>query len=46
MVGLLIWVFTVDIQLSFCCESCEVSILVGMTMQYLNVRVLEVSFKY
>ena len=32
MVGLLIWVFTVDIQLTFCCETCEVSTLVGMTM--------------
>ena len=46
MVGLLIWVFAIDIQLRFGCESCEVSMLVGMTMQYLNVRVLEVSFKY
>ena len=32
MAGLLIWVFTVDIQFTFCCEMCEVSTLVGMTM--------------
>ena len=32
MAGLLILVFTVDIQFTFCCEACEVSTLVGMTM--------------
>ena len=33
MAGLFIWVFTVDIQLTFCCGTCDVSTLVGMTMQ-------------
>ena len=32
MAGLLIWVFTVDTQFTFCCETCDVSTLVGMTM--------------
>ena len=32
MAGLLICVFTVDIQFTFCCETCDVSTLFGMTM--------------
>ena len=32
MEGLLICVFTVDIHLTFCSGTCEVSTLVGMTM--------------
>ena len=32
MAGLLIWAFTVDSQLIFCCGTCDVSTLVGMTM--------------
>ena len=32
MAGLLIWVFTADIQFTFCCDTCDVSTLVGMTM--------------
>ena len=35
MACLLIWVFTVDVQLTFCCETCEVSTLVGMTMHFI-----------
>ena len=30
MVGLLILVFTVDVQFTFCCETCGVLTLVGM----------------
>ena len=33
MAGFLICVFTVDILFTFCCETCDVSSLVGMTMQ-------------
>ena len=32
MACLLIWVFTVDIQFTFYCATCEVSTLVGMIM--------------
>ena len=32
MAGLLIWVFTVDIQFTLCCETCDVSTVVGMTL--------------
>ena len=38
MEGLLIWVFTADILLTFCCETCEVSTLVGMTMHYICIH--------
>ena len=30
---MLIWAFTVDIQLTFCCGTCDVSPLVRMTRQ-------------
>ena len=47
MVCLIIWVFTVDVQLTFCCETCEVSTLVwddhAFYLQYFNFRVLKVS---
>ena len=40
MAGLLIWVFTVDSQLTFCCATCAVSTLVGMTMHDIcNIQV-------
>ena len=32
MAALLICVFTVDILFTFCCETCDLSTLVGMTM--------------
>ena len=32
MTGLLICIFTVDIQVTVCCETCDVSTLVGMTI--------------
>ena len=35
MAGLLIWLFTVDIQLTFCCGTCEVSTLVRVTTHYI-----------
>ena len=44
MAGFLIWVFTVDIQLTFCCESCDVSIMVEMTMKYI-CSILMLMFK-
>ena len=37
MIGLLIWVFTADIPLTFCCETCEVSTLVGITLHYICI---------
>ena len=38
MAGLLISVFSVDIFFTFCCETCDVSYLVGMTMH--NVLII------
>ena len=39
MAGLLICVSTVDILFIFCCETCDVSTLVGMTM--LNLCIIQ-----
>ena len=33
MAGFLICIFTVDILFTFCCVTCDVSTLVGMTIQ-------------
>ena len=43
MADLLICLFTVDIKLTFCCETCEVYTLVGMTMH--NIRSIKLHLK-
>ena len=43
MAGLLIWVFTVDSQLTIYCGTCEVSTLVRMTMHYIcNIYIYDI----
>ena len=37
MICFLIWVFTADIPLTFCCETFEVSTLVGITLHYIYI---------